>query len=79
MEVRDPAGKVVFNMAAVDIFTFGIDRQPTWDPGEVLSTTLTWPPQCPPGPTPASCPPGTYSVVVRFGSYVSAPSPITLT
>ena len=81
LEVRDSTGAPVFNVSVIDMFTFGVEGQPmpTWDPGKALSTTFDWADTCPPAYAVGSCPAGTYTVVVRFGPYVSAPSPITLT
>jgi hypothetical protein len=78
VEFRNPAGAVMFTVGLADVFTFGMpgQPQPSWDPGETLSTTMGAPFfTC----NEAPCPPGTYSATAIFGPYRSPPAPFAIT
>jgi cytoskeletal protein RodZ len=80
-EVRDPNGTSIAGMAEVDRFTLPLPGQPPmrWEPGQTLTTSFGWTPACPPTNSPASCPPGTYTVTASFGSFRSAPTGFKVT
>jgi hypothetical protein len=79
LEFRNAAGVMLFGMGMADIFTMGIpgQPQPSWDPGETLSTTMPAPLWC--GDSHAPCPPGTYSATAIFGPFRSPPATFSVT
>lgn len=77
MEIRDGSGNAIGGVGVADAFTMGIPGQPlpSWDPGETLAMSLTWPATC---GSADRCPPGRYTVTARFGPFPSAPAAFTL-